>query len=66
MISTNLQKVLESFTIESFQENFDKLLERVENGESFIITSEHGNVVITPYEDHMGQTNIFCDHDDGC
>ncbi len=39
----------QKFTIEEFQENFDDLLTRVENGESFMITSEHGNVMIIPY-----------------
>ena len=39
---------LESFTIEEFQTDFDSLMERVKNGESFIITSEYGNAVIVP------------------
>ena len=30
-------ELLESFTIEEFQKNFDNLMSRVENGESFII-----------------------------
>ncbi len=42
---------LQSFTVEEFQEDFDSLLDRVENGESFIITSEHGNAVIVPYNE---------------
>jgi len=42
---------LQSFTIEEFQADFDSLLDRVENGESFIITSEHGNVVMVPYKE---------------
>ena len=42
---------LQSFTVEEFQADFDSLLDRVENGESFIITSEHGNVVIVPYNE---------------
>ena len=42
---------LQSFTIEEFQENFDTLMNRVENGESFIITSEHGNAVMVPYKE---------------
>lgn len=41
----------EKFTIDEFQENFDELLTRVENGESFMITSGHGNVMIIPYND---------------
>jgi len=42
---------LQSFTVEEFQKNFDNLMDRVENGESFIITSEHGNVVVVPYKE---------------
>ena len=42
---------LQSFTIEEFQENFDNLMNRVENGESFIITSEHGNAIMVPYKE---------------
>ena len=42
---------LQSFTIEEFQENFDTLMNRVESGESFIITSEHGNAVMVPYNE---------------
>ena len=42
---------LQMFTIEEFQMNFDSLMNRVETGESFIITSEHGNAVIVPYNE---------------
>jgi prevent-host-death family protein len=42
---------MESFTAEEFQSDFDNLMERVENGESFIITSDHGNAVIVPYNE---------------
>ena len=42
---------LKTFTIEEFQEDFDNLMNRVENGESFIIKSEHGNAVIVPYKE---------------
>jgi aspartyl/asparaginyl-tRNA synthetase len=65
---------LEKFTIEEFQENFDNLLTRVENGESFTITSEYGNVVIIPYDEVVkiledsGMDNdiirIHTDHED--
>jgi prevent-host-death family protein len=47
----NMNNELESFTVEEFQKNFDLLMERVENGESFIITSKHGNAVIVPYKE---------------
>ncbi len=42
---------LQTFTIEEFQADFDSLINRVENGESFIIKSEHGNAVMTPYNE---------------
>lgn len=44
-------KEFQSFTVEEFQSDFDNLMNRVENGESFIIESEHGNAVIVPYKE---------------
>ncbi len=44
-------KELQTFTIEEFQTDFDNLMSRVENGESFIITSKHGNAVMVPYKE---------------
>ena len=43
---------MEKFTVEEFQEDFDNLLERVESGESFIITDEGKEVVIMPARDY--------------
>jgi prevent-host-death family protein len=43
---------MQKFTIEEFQADFDNLLERVEGGESFIITSEGKEVVIMPVKDY--------------
>jgi hypothetical protein len=42
---------MKSFTVEQFQSDFDNLMERVENGESFMITSEYGNAVMMPYKE---------------
>jgi len=42
---------LQKFTVEEFQSDFDNLMNRVENGESFIITSEHGNAIMVPYKE---------------
>ena len=42
---------LQSFTVEEFQSDFDNLMTRVENGESFIITSDSGNAVMVPYKE---------------
>ena len=43
---------MEKFTVEEFQSDFDNLLERVENGESFIVTDQGKEVVIMPAEDY--------------
>ena len=64
-MSTTIAQGMESFTVEDFQKHFDELLERVENGESFLITSEYGNAVMVPYGDY-DEGNSFCNHDDGC
>ena len=45
-----MDETTEKFTVEEFQENFDILIDRVENGETFIITSEYGAAVIVPYD----------------
>ena len=55
---------MEKFTVEEFQEDFDNLLERVENGESFIITSEHGDAMMIPVDDEL--IRIHTDHEEGC
>ena len=51
---------LQKFTIEEFHKNFDDLIDRVENGESFIITSGHGNAIVVPYKEVV---NVFEDDD---
>jgi len=42
---------LQSFTVEQFQKDFDALIEKVQNGESFLIKSEHGEAIIVPYNE---------------
>ena len=42
---------LQSFTVEEFQTDFDNLIDRVQNGESFLIKSEHGNAIMVPYNE---------------
>jgi len=43
---------MEQFTVEEFQEDFDNLLERVENGETFIITDQGKEVAIMSAKDY--------------
>jgi prevent-host-death family protein len=67
---------MDKFTVEEFQEDFDNLLERVESGESFVITSEGKEVAIMPAEDYdlivddiEGNDDfvrIHTDHEEGC
>ena len=69
---------MEKFTVEEFQEDFDNLLERVENGESFIITDQEKEVVIIPAKDYEYIVDtvdgivdeevirIHTDHEEGC
>jgi antitoxin (DNA-binding transcriptional repressor) of toxin-antitoxin stability system len=45
-------KELKRFTVEEFQEDFDDLINRVENGESFLIDGEYRTVAIVPHEDY--------------
>jgi antitoxin (DNA-binding transcriptional repressor) of toxin-antitoxin stability system len=42
---------LQSFTVEQFQSDFDNLIERVENGESFIIKDGNRSAVIVPFKE---------------
>jgi prevent-host-death family protein len=42
---------LQSFTVEEFQKDFDNLMNRVEQGESFIITDGENSAVIVPYNE---------------
>lgn len=45
---------LKRYTVEEFQKDFDNLMNLVENDKkSFIITSEHGEAVITPADDEL-------------
>ena len=45
---------MEIFTVEEWDENFDALLERVENGEHLGIINENGNAaVIIPADDDL-------------
>ncbi len=45
---------MEVFTVEEFQERFDELIERVENGEHLGIVDENGRAaVMVPADDEL-------------
>lgn len=59
-------KTLQKFTVEEFQSDFDSLFARVENGESFIITSEYGDAVICPYNEIPEEyVSLYQNHEEG-
>ena len=56
---------MEIFTVEEFQERFDELMERVENGEHLGIINENGQAaVMMPADDEL--IRIYTDHEEGC
>ena len=60
---------MEEFTVEEFQSDFDSLMSRVENGESFMIHSEHGDAMMIPYSQYKEADDlirIHTDHEEGC
>jgi len=59
---------MKKFTVEEFQQKFDELMDRVENGESFLISSDYGEAVIIPYQEYEEieeLMRIYTDHDEG-
>jgi prevent-host-death family protein len=45
---------MEKFTVEEFQQRFDELMERVENGEHLSIINENGQeAVMMPVDDEL-------------
>jgi antitoxin (DNA-binding transcriptional repressor) of toxin-antitoxin stability system len=59
---------MEKFTVEQFQERFDELIGRVENGETFEITDGKRKAILIPYGD-LKETDelirIYTDHEEG-
>jgi antitoxin (DNA-binding transcriptional repressor) of toxin-antitoxin stability system len=63
---------MKKYTVEEFQTNFDYLMGRVENGESYIIKSDNGDVAVIPYKESQYALDcedivkIHMDHEEGC
>lgn len=50
-------------TLEDLEENFEQVMERVENGEHFLIqTLDNNDCVLMPYDDYYSS---YFDHDQG-
>lgn len=69
---------LKTFTVEEFQADFDNLMTRVENGESFIIKDDKGSAIIVPFKETIRYAldtlepdidteviRIYTDHEEG-
>jgi antitoxin (DNA-binding transcriptional repressor) of toxin-antitoxin stability system len=60
---------MKSITIEELQEDFDAILDEVENGKSFLIKSEYGDAMLVPYSQYKESDDlirIHTDHEEGC
>jgi antitoxin (DNA-binding transcriptional repressor) of toxin-antitoxin stability system len=56
---------MEVFTVKEFQERFDELIERVENGEHIgIVGEDRREAVMIPADDEL--IRIHTDHEEGC
>lgn len=64
MKTTQQIKNLQKFTEEEFQNNFESLFSRVENGEAFIITTKNGDVMICPYEIPEEYISLYKNHEE--
>ena len=48
---------MDTYTIEYWQENWDELMTRVEEGETIGITDGKNNAVMVPYEEYLDKVN---------
>ena len=56
---------MEIYTVQEFQERWEEMIERVENGERIGIINENGQTaVMVPADDEL--IRIYTDHDEGC
>lgn len=55
---------MKTITIQELQENFEFFIDCVEKGKQFLITSDHGNVVLMPYKEHKEIDELVRIHTD--
>lgn len=57
-------------TLEYFENNYDEIIELVEQGNSFLITTKKGNVMLMPHSNSTDDSDdlirIHTDHEEGC
>lgn len=62
---------MKTLTVQEVEKNFDEIMSRVENGESFAITGKFGDAVLIPYSQYKYEEvddliRIHTDHEEGC
>ncbi len=61
---------MKTLTVQELQENFEYYLDRVKVGESFLIKSKYGEVMLVPYNNGEQEVDdlirIHTDHEEGC
>jgi len=60
---------MKTLTVEELQADFEYYLDRVKVGESFLIKSKYGKVMLVPYgkyEEVDDLIRIHTDHEEGC
>jgi len=50
---------MKKLTVQQVEENFDEIMSRVENGKSFVITSEFGDAILIPYKECMEIDELY-------
>jgi prevent-host-death family protein len=54
---------MKRLTIEELENNFEEYLDKVEQGESYLIENKSGNVVLVKYDEEE-LLRIYTDHDE--
>lgn len=60
-------KKMEEYTVEEFQDNWDALIARVENGETLVINDNGKRAVFVPskkYDDTMELIDLYRNHNE--
>jgi antitoxin (DNA-binding transcriptional repressor) of toxin-antitoxin stability system len=60
---------MKKLTVQQVEENFDEIMSRVEQGESFVITSQFGDAMLIPFNQYKEVDDlirIHTDHEEGC
>lgn len=59
-------QLMNKVTIEELQKNFEEYLDKVQEGESFLVASEYGEVILTQSrEEDDDIVRIYTDHEEG-